>query len=162
MQIKNRRKKAYGISSLQIADLIIFVKTAELGSMSAAGRELGHSYCLMSKRIAIIEESMNVTLFNRNTRSLSLTKAGELLLPKAREVLNSVNALTDSIPSGEEPDLPLGRFVLGQFAGQKNGTEYSVCCCQEPAIWWRVVLKKEGPAFTREVPLDWRELDAVT
>ena len=154
----SRRKQFYEIESLQISDLIAVIKTAELGSMSAAGRELGYSPAVLSKRISVVEDCLGVKLFDRNTRNLCLSSAGEMLLPKIGDILDNVKVLAGSIPVELPPDLPFGRFVFGRFATQGKDTEPAICCCMEPGIWWRLVLKKTGPAFAREDPFDWCEL----
>ena len=60
-----------------ILDLEIFVKVADAGNMSAAGRELGLSPAVVSKHMSALEDKLKVRLFERTTRQLSLTEQGE-------------------------------------------------------------------------------------
>lgn len=60
-----------------IADLDIFARVVTAGSMSAAGRELGFSPAVISKRIRRLEERLGTRLLQRTTRQLSLTEAGQ-------------------------------------------------------------------------------------
>jgi DNA-binding transcriptional LysR family regulator len=60
-----------------IADLDIFARVVTAGSMSAAGRELGYSPAVISKRIRRLEERLGTRLLQRTTRQLSLTEAGQ-------------------------------------------------------------------------------------
>ncbi|MCP8939154.1 LysR family transcriptional regulator [Alsobacter sp. SYSU M60028] len=60
-----------------IADLDIFARVVTSGSMSAAGRELGCSPAVVSKRIRRLEERLGARLLQRTTRQLSLTEAGQ-------------------------------------------------------------------------------------
>jgi DNA-binding transcriptional LysR family regulator len=60
-----------------LADLEIFARVAASGSMSAAGRELGLQPAIISKRIKRLEERLGTRLFQRTTRQISLTEAGE-------------------------------------------------------------------------------------
>jgi DNA-binding transcriptional LysR family regulator len=60
-----------------ISDLVIFTRVARAGNMSAAGREMGLSPAVVSKRISLLEDRLNVRLFQRTTRQLTLTDTGE-------------------------------------------------------------------------------------
>lgn len=84
-----------------------FVRVYELGSMSAAGRDLRISPAVTSSRISQLEARLDVRLFQRTTRSLSPTEQGKAFYVGACEVLQSIeNAeaqvveITDS-PRGE-------------------------------------------------------------
>lgn len=69
-----------------------FVRVYELGSMSAAGRDLGISPAVTSARIAQLEERLGVRLFQRTTRKLAPTEQGRAFYPGACEVLEAVEA----------------------------------------------------------------------
>lgn len=60
-----------------IADLEIFARVVICGSMSAAAREVGLQPAIISKRIKRLEERLGTRLFQRTTRQLALTEAGE-------------------------------------------------------------------------------------
>ncbi len=60
-----------------ISDLEMFVRVVETENMSAAGRDLGLSPAVVSKRISNIEERLKARLFLRSTRHLSLTDEGQ-------------------------------------------------------------------------------------
>jgi DNA-binding transcriptional LysR family regulator len=53
-----------------------FVRAAKLGNFSAVARELGVSAVAVSKNIAALEATLGVRLFQRSTRSVSLTADG--------------------------------------------------------------------------------------
>jgi DNA-binding transcriptional LysR family regulator len=59
-----------------ISDLLVFTHAVKGGSLSAAGRELGLSLAVASKRLQRLEEQLGVRLLNRSTRQLSLTDEG--------------------------------------------------------------------------------------
>lgn len=61
----------------QIADLEIFARVVTAGSMSAAGRELGLSPAVVSKRLRRLEDRLGTRLLQRTTRQISLTEAGQ-------------------------------------------------------------------------------------
>jgi DNA-binding transcriptional LysR family regulator len=59
-----------------------FLLVARSGSFSAAARDLAVAPSVITKRISQLEEEMGAHLFVRSTRGLSLTSAGERLLPR--------------------------------------------------------------------------------
>ncbi|MBN2370351.1 MAG: LysR family transcriptional regulator, partial [Vicinamibacteria bacterium] len=65
------------ISVTTISDFDIFARVARTGNMSAAGREMGISPAVVSKRISLLEERVGARLFQRTTRQLTLTETGE-------------------------------------------------------------------------------------
>ena len=67
-----------------------FVRVYELGSMSAAGRDLRISPAVTSARISQLEAYLNVRLFQRTTRNLSPTEQGRAFYEGACAVLDSV------------------------------------------------------------------------
>lgn len=73
-------------------DYELFVRIAELGSVSAAGRALGMSAPTASKRLARLEERLGTRLINRTTRRNSMTSAGQSFREDLVGVLNALNA----------------------------------------------------------------------
>lgn len=69
-----------------------FVRVYELGSMSAAGRDLRISPAVTSSRISQLEAHLSVRLFQRTTRSLTPTEQGRAFYGGACEVLDSVES----------------------------------------------------------------------
>ncbi|MGJ8625879.1 MAG: LysR family transcriptional regulator [Sulfitobacter sp.] len=67
-----------------------FVRVYELGSMSAAGRDLRISPAVTSSRISQLEEHLSVRLFQRTTRSLTPTEQGKAFYGGAAEILEAV------------------------------------------------------------------------
>ena len=58
-------------------DLEVFAQVVSAGSLSAAGRELGLSPAVVSKRLRRLEERIGTRLIQRTTRQISLTEAGQ-------------------------------------------------------------------------------------
>ena len=67
-----------------------FVRVYELGSMSAAGRDLRVSPAVTSARISQLEEHLGVRLFQRTTRSLGPTEQGKSFYRGATDILEAV------------------------------------------------------------------------
>lgn len=64
-----------------------FVFAAELGSFSAAARRMNKAQSAISTAIANLEIDTGLTLFDRSTRSPTLTQAGRSMLPHAEGIL---------------------------------------------------------------------------
>jgi DNA-binding transcriptional LysR family regulator len=73
---------------MDLANLTAFIAIAEIGSFSGAGERLHLTQPAISKRIAGLEQQLNVRLFDRLGREVSLTEAGRALLPRAYQILN--------------------------------------------------------------------------
>jgi DNA-binding transcriptional LysR family regulator len=83
-----------------ISDLDIFARVARTGNMSAAGREMGLSPALVSKRISLLEERLGARLFQRTTRQLTLTETGEGYFKRVTDILNLVEEAEDFVNRG--------------------------------------------------------------
>jgi DNA-binding transcriptional LysR family regulator len=68
-----------------------FVRVYELGSMSAAGRDLRISPAVTSARISQLEDHLSVRLFQRTTRNLTPTEQGKAFYGGACAVLDAVD-----------------------------------------------------------------------
>jgi len=88
-----------------------FVRSAELGSFSAAARRLSMTPGGVSKNVAKLEADLNVRLFHRSTRSLTLTEAGELFLS---QVSGGLDAIQSAIANaGDVGGQPAGTLKVG-------------------------------------------------
>ncbi|MCC7635114.1 LysR family transcriptional regulator [Stenotrophomonas rhizophila] len=74
-----------------IAELLAFVRTAETSSFVGAARSLGLSPSTVGKRVARLEQDLGVRLFQRTTRRVRLTEAGERLLERCRRALEELS-----------------------------------------------------------------------
>ncbi|MBY0235918.1 MAG: LysR family transcriptional regulator [Burkholderiaceae bacterium] len=74
----------------RIADLELLVRTADLGSLTAAAKALDMSPAGASAAIKRLETQWGVALFVRSTRSLRLSAEGERLMPHLRQALEAL------------------------------------------------------------------------
>src|SRR6204780_3612949 len=74
----------------KLAAMRVFVKIADAGNLSAAGRQLGQSLTSVSRQLMALEEFLGTTLVERTTRHLSLTEAGLLYYERAKQILEEV------------------------------------------------------------------------
>ena len=75
---------------MDISNYQAFLAVAEQASFSLAAEKLHITQPAISKRIAQLEASLGVALFDRLGRRISLTEAGRALLPVAQRILNDV------------------------------------------------------------------------
>lgn len=68
-----------------------FLRVYELGSMSAAARDLRISAAVASSRISQLEDHLGARLFQRTTRMLKATEQGQLFYPGAQKILDAVD-----------------------------------------------------------------------
>ena len=64
-----------------------FLAVVEHGSFSEAAEQLFLTQSAVSKRIQTLEQQLDTQLFERHNRSVSLSESGELLLPRAKHIL---------------------------------------------------------------------------
>lgn len=90
----------------------IFVAVADYGSMSAAATHLYLSQPTVSQAIRELEKHYNVLLFERLGKKLYLTERGELLLPRARELVRQFEETEELILNqGQSLTLKLGSTI---------------------------------------------------
>ena len=80
-----------------LRDLPLFVAVAQLGSFTKAASRLGVPVSSLSRRVAELEKEIGLKLFNRTTRTVSLTEAGELYLARCENILSAVEEARQDI-----------------------------------------------------------------
>jgi len=87
-----------------LSGLKVFVTVAEERGFRAAGRRLGISGSAVSQTINQLEERLGIAVFERTTRTVRLTEAGERLLAGVRPALRELHAVEEEVKElGEEP-----------------------------------------------------------
>lgn len=90
--------------------MAIAVTVQELGSLSAAARRLRMPLPTVSRKLSDLETHLNARLFNRSTRRLTLTDAGETYISACKRILEDVRE-TEHTVSGEFTT-PRGELVI--------------------------------------------------
>src|SRR5918996_1809251 len=103
-----------------LATLESFVRSAETGGFSAAARRLSLTPAAVSRNVAMLERNLGIRLFQRSTRKLTLTEAGERFLLAIRGNLDALQASIASVATDRGE--PAG--VLRVSMGMTFGIEY--------------------------------------
>lgn len=82
---------------VQLTELTAFVAVAEHLSFTKAAAQAGIALPTMSQTIRSLEERLGVRLFNRTTRSVALTEAGERLLVEIQPVIEGIDHALESV-----------------------------------------------------------------
>lgn len=99
----------------------IFLKVAEVRSLTRAGEQLGLPKAHVSRKLRSLEDELDTRLFHRSTRVVRLTPDGEALVPRARTIVREAEEVDEMFRAGRRVrgrvrvDLPvkLGcRYVL--------------------------------------------------
>ncbi|RAZ88569.1 LysR family transcriptional regulator [Mesorhizobium hawassense] len=85
------------MSRANLNDIMIFMAVADAGSFVAGGLAMGLSRSAAGKAIGRLEDRLGTRLFNRNTRTLSLTEEGETFYRRGLEVVASVDEAEASV-----------------------------------------------------------------
>lgn len=97
-----------------LADLDAVLSIARLGSFRAAALELGMSATALSTAIAKLEHRLGIRLFNRTTRSVSLTDAGRTFVERVGPAMTDIHDAVFAAQSLQET--PTGTLRINAFA----------------------------------------------
>ena len=88
----------------------VFIWVVKLGGFSAAAKKLHRSPSAISKQIGLLEQKLDVQLFDRTTRSLSVTEAGMIYFERCIDISQRINNAESELKelSGE----PSGRINI--------------------------------------------------
>ncbi|WP_226571755.1 HTH-type transcriptional activator AaeR [Mangrovibacter yixingensis] len=89
----------------------VFAKVVELGSFTAAARQLQMSVSSISQTIAKLENELQVKLLNRSTRSLGLTEAGKIYYQGCRRMLHEAREVHEQLYAFN--NTPIGTLRIG-------------------------------------------------
>ncbi|AEV35266.1 transcriptional regulator, LysR family protein [Pseudovibrio sp. FO-BEG1] len=98
-----------------INNVRMFVRVFELGSMSAAARDMHVSPAVASSRIGELEKHLGIRLFNRTTRTIQPTEQGSIFYPGARKMLEAMEEAEAAVH--EVTNTPRGSIFISAPLG---------------------------------------------
>jgi len=126
-----------------------FVRSAEVGSFAEAARRLSLTPAAVGKSVAKLEARLGVRLFQRSTRSLTLTEAGQRFLGEVSASLNTIQNAVANLASAEGQ--PTGTLKVSM--GTVFGRLYIVPLLGE--------FLRRFPAITPDWHFDNRQVDLI-
>jgi DNA-binding transcriptional LysR family regulator len=103
------------MSDVSLVELRALTAVARRGGFRAAARELGISSSSLSHAVAALEKRLGVRLFNRTTRSVVLSAAGEQFVAEVAPALAAIAGAIDN--AGEHRSEPSGTLRLNMALG---------------------------------------------
>jgi len=98
------------MAGIQLTELSAFVAVAQHRSFTKAAAQVGIALPTMSQTIRLLEERLGVRLFNRTTRSVALTEAGDRLFAEVQPILEGIEHAIEGVNSFR--DKPIGTLRL--------------------------------------------------
>ncbi|MFG6656859.1 HTH-type transcriptional activator AaeR [Scandinavium sp. M-37] len=89
----------------------VFAKVVELGSFTAAARQLEMSVSSISQTVSKLEDELQVKLLNRSTRSIGLTEAGKIYYQGCRRMLHEAQDVHEQLYAFN--NTPIGTLRVG-------------------------------------------------
>lgn len=103
----------------RIGDIALFLRVLDLGSISAAARQLDLSVAVASQRLKRLEQELGVRLLHRTTRRLQATAEGHALAARGRMLVEELEALGQSLrQAGSEVSGTLRVTMSASFGRQ--------------------------------------------
>src|SRR5271167_307723 len=108
------------MSRASLAELEAVATVARAGGFRAAARELGVSSSALSHAIAALEDRLHVRLFNRTTRSVALTAAGEIFVAEVAPALAVIDGALENASEGSSEILGVLRYLVVRSAARRG------------------------------------------
>lgn len=94
----------------RLQEIEVFVAIAEAGGLSRAATRLRLSPPAVTRALASLEERLGVLLFNRTTRSLTITEPGQRFLERSRRILSDLDEARADV--GGDAAAPRGHLTV--------------------------------------------------
>lgn len=118
-----------------LEDLKLFCTVVRKHSFSATALELGVSNAFVSKRIAVLEQTLGVRLLHRTTRTLALTDHGTVVHQWALRIQEDVDQLGEAISQkGSTPRGLLRLCTSSGFGRNRVGQAVSALARKYPEL----------------------------
>lgn len=125
-----------------------FLAIAETGSLTRAGERVGRSQSAISLQLRQLEDAVGATLFDRGTRHVDLTSAGERLLPHAHRAVEAAASALGAVALDDTRTVRVGvpeeyadsviPEVLAGLARRTAGLAIEVQCAESAVLERRI------------------------
>lgn len=95
---------------MDAGDLAVFMAVARTGAITRAAQLLHTVQSNVTQRIRLLEDELGVPLFHRHSRGVTLTSAGQQLMPYAERIAGLIGEAKQATAQGAEPN---GRIAIG-------------------------------------------------
>lgn len=117
------------------SQMVLFARSVDSGSFSAASRELNHSPSAVSRQISSLENKLGVQLLTRSSQGISLTEEGHVFYTRCTEIRRNIASaldLADSLNQKPEGHLRIATTVA--FGKSQLLPALSTFCEKYPKI----------------------------
>ena len=95
---------------MEIRNVKTFIKVAEIGNFSKAAADLGYAQSTVTMQIQMLERELQVTLFERNGKKVTLSAAGREFLEYAYNIQRCEAMAVEHFTAQEDPQ---GNITVG-------------------------------------------------
>ncbi len=99
-------------------ELTAFIAVVETGGFSAAARRIGESQSVISKSVSTLEKRLGVQLFNRTTRSVTVTHYGQTYYERTKPLLDEMAQANEELISSAQEISGLVRVATSATFGR--------------------------------------------
>lgn len=96
--------------------LVVFHAIVNEGSLAAAARQLETAPPAVSKSLKLLEQTIGLPLFNRTTRHLELTEAGQHLFQNTQEPIKALTIALESVQDLKSEPAGIVRITTARYA----------------------------------------------
>ena len=100
-------------------DLRVFMLVARRAGFATVAEELGVSPAFISKRVALLEQTLNVVLLHRTTRRVTITEEGERIYEWALRILQDVDQMMDELSDARQVPRGMLRIISSFGFGRR-------------------------------------------
>src|SRR5215475_4000216 len=104
---------------MDMDSLKIFCAVAQQGSFAAVARDMGVDPSAISRSIALLESELGIRLFQRSTRAMALTEAGERYLSRIAPLIEELDRAKDDVTALKADAAGTVRVTASVAFGQK-------------------------------------------
>ncbi len=138
------------LNDVRVLSLRCFAAVVETQSFSSAARQLGLSASAVTKHIRALERALEVALFHRTTRRVSVTEAGEQLFDSCLLILAQIDSATGALVEESRLEGHLRVVAPPAFGTSILGPSMPEFLAEHPKLSIDVFLSSGTPDLIRD------------